>query len=88
VRLRTPVHARARTKVRVSASVLDAGSGLVARPRILFGDGSKANGFHLAHRYKHPGRYTVTIRCSDRAGNSVTVRRTLRILPALAKPIS
>ncbi len=88
VRRRTPARARARAKVRVSASVLDVGSGLVARPRIMFGDGSKANGFHLAHRYKRAGRYTVTIRCSDRAGNSITVRRTVRILPALAKPIS
>ena len=86
VRLRAPTRARARAKVHVSASVLDVGSGLVARPRITFGDGSKANGFHLAHRYKHPGRYTVTIRCSDRAGNSVVVRRTVRILPAVAKP--
>jgi len=85
VRLRAPTRAQAHAKVRVSASVLDTGSGLIARPRITFGDGSKANGFHLAHRYKHPGRYSVTIRCRDRAGNSVVLRRTVRIVPAVTK---
>ena len=86
-----PAHAHARPGARQGARV-GLGARCRQRPRRAaahpFGDGSKANGFHLAHRYKHPGRYTVTIRCSDRAGNSVTVRRTLRILPALAKPIS
>ncbi len=59
-----------------SASVLDSGSGLAGRPRITFGDGTHANGFHLAHRYKRKGRYTITIRATDRAGNSTLVRRT------------
>ena len=43
VRLRAPAHARARgDKVRISASVLDPGSGLAGRPRIAFGDGARA----------------------------------------------
>jgi hypothetical protein len=79
VRLRSPLRARVGAKVKVSASVLDVGSGLAARPLITFGDGAKGYGFHLAHRYEKPGRYVVTIRCSDRAGNSALVRRTLRI---------
>jgi hypothetical protein len=79
VRLRSPLRARARAKVKVSASVLDVGSGLVARPLITFGDGAKGRGFHLAHRYKRPGRYVVSITATDRAGNSVLVRRGLRI---------
>ena len=55
VRLRAPQRARVGAKVRVSASVLDSGSGLAGRPLITFGDGTRANGFHLAHRYKRRG---------------------------------
>jgi hypothetical protein len=75
-----------RAKVHVSASVLDVGSGLAARPLITFGDGGKARGFHLAHRYTRPGRYVVTILCIDRAGNTSLVRRAVRIRPPVAKP--
>jgi hypothetical protein len=42
VRLRSPLKARVGAKVRVSASVLDVGSGLAGRPRFLFGDGKGA----------------------------------------------
>ena len=65
--LRDPGSARARAKVRISASVLDPGSGLAGRPRIAFGDGAHANGFHLAHVYKRPGRYIVTDRARPTA---------------------
>ena len=68
LRLRSPTRARVRAKVRVSASVLDVGSGLALRPLVTFGDGGKARGFHLAHRYRRPGRYLVTILCVDRRG--------------------
>ena len=88
VRLRSPLRARARAKVKISASVLDVGSGLATRPLIRFGDGAKARGFHLAHRYKRPGHYTISIDATDRAGNTTFVRRTLRIRPAPAKPRS
>ena len=88
LRLRTPVRARVRAKVRVSASVLDVGSGLAGRPLVTFGDGAKARGFHLAHRYKRPGRYVVTIQCIDRAGNTSEARRAVRILPPVAKRFS
>jgi hypothetical protein len=79
VRLRLPLRARVGVKVHVSASVRDIGSGLSGRPRFAFGDGATAYGFHLAHRYRRPGRYVVTIRATDRAGNSVAARRTLRV---------
>jgi hypothetical protein len=86
LRLRSPTRARVRAKVRVSASVLDVGSGLAVRPLVTFGDGGKARGFHLAHRYRRPGRYLVTIHCVDRAGNASLARRAVRILPPVAKP--
>ncbi len=79
VRLRGPQVTRAGTKVRIQASVLDPGSGLAERPRITFGDGKAASGFRLAHRYTRAGRYTVTIRATDRAGNTAQVRRALRV---------
>ena len=79
LRLRAPASALAGAKVRISASVLDPGSGLAGRPRMTFGDGKGANGFRLAHRYARPGRYAVTIRAVDRAGNATEVRATLRI---------
>ena len=79
LKLRSPQRARAGTKVRIRASVLDPGSGLAGRPRFTFGDGKAANGFRLAHRYGKPGWYVVTIRATDRAGNTTEVRRALRI---------
>jgi hypothetical protein len=85
VRLRSPLRARAHAKVRVSASVLDVGSGLAARPLIAFGDGGKGRGFRLAHIYKRPGRYVVSIQATDRAGNTTLVRRAVRIRAPLPK---
>ncbi|MDX6537906.1 MAG: hypothetical protein QOD37_2247 [Gaiellales bacterium] len=85
VRLRSPLRARAHAKVRVSASVLDVGSGLAARPLIVFGDGGKGRGFRLAHIYKRPGRYVVSMQATDRAGNTTLVRRAVRIRAPLPK---
>jgi hypothetical protein len=85
VRLRAPLRARAGTKVRISASVLDTGSGLAGRPRMVFGDGTHAYGFHLAHRYRRPGRYVVTITATDRAGNTTIARRSVRIRAAATR---
>jgi hypothetical protein len=82
VRLRGPQRAVTGAKVRIFASVLDTGSGLAGRPHIVFGDGTHASGFHLAHRYKRAGRYVVTISATDRAGNTTLVRRSVRIRAA------
>ncbi|MDX6541121.1 MAG: hypothetical protein QOI71_2731 [Gaiellales bacterium] len=79
VRLRAPQHAYQGDKVRISASVRDAGSGLAGLPRIEFGDGAGGGGFRLAHRYRRAGRYVVTLRATDRAGNTTLARRALRV---------
>ncbi len=79
VRLRGAPHAFAGDKVRISASVRDAGSGLAGRPRVEFGDGAGAYGFRLAHRYARAGRYIVSLRATDRAGNTTLVRRALQV---------
>ena len=85
VRLRAPQRAVTGAKVRIWASVLDTGSGLASRPRIVFGDGRHASGFHLAHRYARAGRYVVTISATDRAGNTTLVRHAVRIRAAPAR---
>jgi hypothetical protein len=79
VRLRAAERVYTGEKIRLSASVRDAGSGLAGRPRIEFGDGTHAYGFHLAHRYALPGRYVVQVRTADRAGNETIVRRAVRV---------
>ena len=50
-----------------------------------FGDGTKARGFHLAHRFKRPGRYLIKIRATDRAGNTSELRRALRVRAVAGK---
>jgi hypothetical protein len=79
VRLRAAERVYTGETIRLSASVRDAGSGLAGRPRIEFGDGTHAYGFHLAHRYALPGRYVVQVRTADRAGNETIVRRAVRV---------
>jgi hypothetical protein len=78
-RLRSAPHAYAGDKLRISASVRDTGSGLAGRPRMEFGDGADAYGFHLAHRYARAGRYIVSMRATDRAGNTTLVRRAVQV---------
>jgi hypothetical protein len=85
LRVSAPARADEGDKVHISLSVRDPGSGLAARPRIAFGDGTSGVGFHLAHRYEHPGRYVVTVRATDRAGNIALGRRALRVLAPVAR---
>jgi Subtilase family/PKD domain len=85
LRVSAPARTSVGVKVRISASVRDSGSGLVAHPRMLFGDGKSARGFHLAHIYRRPGRYVVTITAVDRAGNAVTARRAVQVRAAVAR---
>jgi hypothetical protein len=47
-----------------------------------FGDGSRYTITHgKYHAYMRPGRYTVTVTVTDRAGNRTTITRTLQIKP-------
>ncbi len=50
--------------------------------RVRWGDGaSSSNSGSHAHVYAKPGLYRVLVRATDRAGNSVSIARYLRILP-------
>jgi len=59
----------------VRVTVADRASGVErAATRIAFGDGARAGRRARAtHRYRHPGRYTITAHVRDKAGNSATV---------------
>jgi PKD domain len=61
------------------------GSG-VKRLRISFGDGTPSvrvrSGHTVRHRYRRPGRYTVTLVVSDVAGNRTKKRTRIRIVRA------
>lgn len=61
--------------------VSDSGSGLVpATVRVAFGDGASGSGRSaLSHRYSRAGRYTVFVTARDRVGNTVNVKRRVRI---------
>jgi len=65
----------------VSVRISDGQSGVApASVSVGFGDGSHAGGrARLAHRYRGPGVYTVTVRARDRVGNATVVRHRVRI---------
>jgi hypothetical protein len=53
---------------------------------VKFGDGTSYRiGHGKFHVYKRAGRYQVTVIVKDRAGNTTTVVRTLRIAPVPRK---
>ncbi len=59
---------------------LPAASSGIADVHIRWGDGSSYHiGHGKFHAYRRPGRYTVTVTVTDRAGNAATVARVIRI---------
>jgi hypothetical protein len=54
----------------------------VASAQVKWGDGSSDKISHgKFHAYRRAGRYTVTVIVKDRAGNTTTLRRQLKIVP-------
>jgi hypothetical protein len=47
-----------------------------------FGDGAEANGFTVAHTFRAPGRYAVTVGVADAGGNVTTRSGTITVTPA------
>lgn len=66
----------------VRVLVSDRASGVDARAtRVAFGDSAHAAGrATAAHVYRRPGRYTLTVRVRDRAGNRALVRLRVSVL--------
>ncbi|MDX6510748.1 MAG: hypothetical protein QOE36_252, partial [Gaiellaceae bacterium] len=69
-----------------SAIASDGGSGLAQPPSWTLGDGSSAAGAQVRHRYSRPGRYTLMVSASDRAGNSASARASVRVVTLLISP--
>ncbi|MCW3065246.1 MAG: domain containing protein [Solirubrobacterales bacterium] len=47
--------------------------------RVSFGDGRRARSARARHAYGRPGRYTIVVQVSDKAGNHERVRRVVRV---------
>jgi hypothetical protein len=76
VRVRgSSVTVRVRDLPKGESSGVDAGS-----VHVRFGDGHSGSGHeNLTHRYKRGGSYTVVVTAADNAGNTVHVRRMVRV---------
>ena len=72
--------------LRATAIASDSGSGLPQPPSWSLGDGSSAVRTQVQHRYARPGRYTLTVSASDRAGNSASARAAVRVVSLLISP--
>jgi hypothetical protein len=53
-----------------------------------FGDGASATGPSVVHSYSNGGTYTVTLRVTDRGGNSATLHQTITVLGANGQPVT
>lgn len=79
---RRPPGVSVRVRGRVARVVVSDGRGRsgvsAAETRITWGDGARAAGrARAARRYRRPGRYRVSVKVRDRAGNAATVRRSV-----------
>lgn len=63
---------------RFTVTARDTWSRTVA-PTWAFGDGSRARGSTVTHRYRAPGRYQVTVTVADALGHGATTSRTIRV---------
>src|SRR5262245_52335415 len=52
---------------------------LAGTPLWRFGDGRRARGVRVAHRYARPGAYRVSVTSSELGGGSTTATRTIRV---------
>jgi hypothetical protein len=77
-KLVTPKSGVVRKSLRFSIAARDTWS-RIAAPAWTFGDGSKARGSTVTHRYRAPGRYRVTVTVADSLGHATSKVRTIRI---------
>jgi hypothetical protein len=86
LRVEAPATVLAGHVLRATANTSDSGSGLAQPPSWTLGDGSSAVRMQVQHRYSHPGRYTLTVSASDRAGNSASASAAVRVVSLLISP--
>lgn len=78
-----PATARAGLPVSFAASASDAWSALTS-VSWNFGDGSGAAGASVAHSFKKPGQFDITVTATDPLGHATRTSSRLAITPALA----
>jgi PKD domain len=64
---------------RVDATAADELAGVSGSPRVDFGDGASANA-PATHRYRRSGSLLVRVTAGDRAGNTATLSRPVRVV--------
>jgi PKD domain len=74
--LTTPITTRVGVRTHFSVHAHPWGSP-IQRVRWDFGDGVSAIGQRTSHRYRHRGRYNLTITASDATGANTTATRTI-----------
>jgi hypothetical protein len=52
-----------------------------------FGDGTGGSGPSVYHQYTSPGNYPVTLKVTDRGGNTATITQTVVVLGANGQPV-
>ena len=67
-----------RKPLRYSVAARDTWSRTVV-PVWTFGDGSRARGSSVTHRYRSPGRYRVTVTVADVLGHATTASRRIKV---------
>lgn len=77
-KLVTPTSGVVRKPLRFSIAARDTWSRTVT-PAWTFGDGSKARGSTVTHRYRSPGRYRLTVTVADSLGHATTKTKTIRV---------
>jgi hypothetical protein len=81
-KLRIPSVARIGSRVRFAVTASDLWSSVAGPPLWHFGDGTTRKGATVAHTFRRPGRYRVSVTATDEAGNTATsfglVRMTAR----------
>jgi hypothetical protein len=80
--LNVPTNARAGTRLSFSVRSYDIWSAPSGKPRWSFGDGKSASGWRVRHTYARAGRYTVSVKQADKAGNESRRAIKLVVTPA------
>jgi hypothetical protein len=75
----SPHKARTGAKVKFNGHASDDDQARIVRYAWVFGDGKKATGAVVKHRFKKPGKYKVRLVVTDASGATDTVQHTVKV---------